>query len=68
MFLSIKDKEVKPEMRKIVLLMRGKELLKEVKKKQDTQFVVVRKPRIVLASTRIDVFTRGDLGVAGRVC
>jgi hypothetical protein len=54
MLLSIKDKEVKPEMRSTVLLMSGKELLKEVKKKEDTQFVVVRKPRIVLASTRID--------------
>jgi hypothetical protein len=37
-----------------VLLMSGKELLKEVKKKEDTQFIVVRKPKIVLTSTRID--------------
>jgi hypothetical protein len=36
-----------------VLLMSGKELLNEVKKKEDTQFIVVRKPRIVLTSTRI---------------
>jgi hypothetical protein len=34
--------------------MSGKELLKEVKKKEDTQFIVVRKPRIVLNNTRID--------------
>jgi hypothetical protein len=54
MLLSIKDKEVKTEMRNIVLLMSGKELLNEVKKKEDTQFIVVRKPIIVLTSTRID--------------
>jgi hypothetical protein len=54
MLLPIKDKEVKTEMRNIVLLMSGKELLDEVKKKEDTQFIVVRKPKIVLTSTRID--------------
>jgi hypothetical protein len=54
MLLSIKDKEVKPEMNNTVLLMSGKELLKEFKKKEDTQFIVVRKPIIVLNSTRID--------------
>jgi hypothetical protein len=35
MLLPIKDKEVKPEVSNIVLLMSGKELLKEVKKKED---------------------------------
>jgi hypothetical protein len=54
MLLPIKDKEVKPEMNTTILLMSGKELLKEVKKKEDTQFIVVRKPRIVLNNTRID--------------
>jgi hypothetical protein len=54
MLLLIKDKEVKPELRNTVLLMSGKELLNEVKKKKDTQFIVVRKPRIVLTSTRVD--------------
>jgi hypothetical protein len=54
MLFSIKDKEVKPELSNTVLLMSGKELLKEVKKKEDTQFIVVRKPRIVLTSTRVD--------------
>ena len=54
MLLPIKDKEVKPEVNNIVLLMSGNELLKEVKKKEDTQFIVVRKPKIVLTSTRID--------------
>jgi hypothetical protein len=36
MLLSIKDKEVKIEMSNTVLLMSGKELLDEVKKKEDT--------------------------------
>jgi hypothetical protein len=54
MLLPIKDKEVKLEMSNIVLLMSGKELLKEVNKKEDTQFIIVRKPKIVLTSTRVD--------------
>jgi hypothetical protein len=54
MLLSIKNQEVKTEMSNIVLLMSGKELLKEVKKKEDTQFIVVRKPKFFLTSTRID--------------
>jgi hypothetical protein len=36
MLLPIKDKEMKPEVRNTILLMSGKELLKEVKKKEDT--------------------------------
>jgi hypothetical protein len=36
MLLPIKDKEVKSEVRNTILLMSGKELLKEVKKKEDT--------------------------------
>jgi hypothetical protein len=54
MLLPIKDKEVKLEVSNTVLLMSGKELLNEVKKKEDPQFIVVRKPRIVLTSTRVD--------------
>jgi hypothetical protein len=54
MLLSIKDKEVKPEVSNTVLLMSGKELLMELKKKEDPQFFVVRKSRIVLTSTRVD--------------
>jgi hypothetical protein len=34
--------------------MSGKELLTEMEKKEDPQFFVVRKPRIVLTSTRVD--------------
>jgi hypothetical protein len=54
MLCPIEDKEVKPEVNNTVLLMSGKELLTEVKKKEDPQFFVVRKPRIVLTSTRVD--------------
>jgi hypothetical protein len=54
MLLPIKDKEVKLEVSSTVLLMSGKELLTEVKKKEDPQFFVVRKSRIVLTSTRVD--------------
>jgi hypothetical protein len=53
MLLPIKDKEVKLEVRNTVLLMSGKELLTEVKKKEEPQFIVVRKPKIVLTSTRV---------------
>jgi hypothetical protein len=54
MLLPIKDKEVKTEMRNTILLMSGKDLLDEVKKDEEMQFVVVRKPRVILTSTKID--------------
>jgi hypothetical protein len=54
MLLQIKDKEVKMEVSNTVLLMSGKEIITEVKKKEDPQFIVVRKPKIVLTSTRVD--------------
>jgi hypothetical protein len=57
MLLPIKDKEVKPEVRNTILLMSGKELLIEVKKKEDQQFIVVRKPKIVLTNKRVDDLT-----------
>jgi hypothetical protein len=53
--LSIKDKEVNPEVDSTILPMSGKEFLSEMEKKEDPQFFVVRKPRIVLTSTRVDV-------------
>jgi hypothetical protein len=56
MFCSIEDKEVNPEVNNRVLLVSGKELLTEVKKKEDPQFFVVRKPKIILTSTRMDDF------------
>jgi hypothetical protein len=37
-----------------ILLMSGKELLTEMEKKEDPQFFVVKKLRIVLTSTRVD--------------
>jgi hypothetical protein len=49
-----KDEEVKPEVRNTILLMSGKEILTEMEKKEDPQFFVVRKLRIVLTSTRVD--------------
>jgi hypothetical protein len=52
--LPIKDKEVKLEVSKTILLMSGKELLTEMEKKEDPQLFVVRKPSIVLTSTRVD--------------
>jgi hypothetical protein len=52
--LSIKDKEVKLEVSNTILLMSGKEILTEMEKKEDPQFFVVRKPRIILTSTRVD--------------
>jgi hypothetical protein len=54
MLLPIKDNDVKLEVSNTVLLMSGKELLTEVKKKEDPQFFLVRKQRIVLTSTRVD--------------
>jgi hypothetical protein len=54
MLLLIKDKETKPELINTVLLMSGKELLTEVKKKEEPQFIVVGKPKIVLTSKRVD--------------
>jgi hypothetical protein len=52
--LPIKDKEVKPEVNNTILLMSRKELITEMEKKEDPQFFVVRKPKIVMTSTRVD--------------
>jgi hypothetical protein len=52
--LPMKDKEVKPEVSSTILLMSEKELLTELEKNEDPQFLVVRKPRVVLTSTRVD--------------
>jgi hypothetical protein len=56
MLCAIKDKEVKPEVSNIILLMSGKEILTEMEKKEDPQFFMVRKPRIFLTSKRLDDF------------
>ena len=54
MLLPIEEKKVKEETSNTIILMSGKELLDEVKKDQEMQFVVVRKPRVILTSTSID--------------
>jgi hypothetical protein len=54
MLHPFEGKEAKSEVSNIVLLMSGKEFLTEVKKKEDPQFFVVRKERIVLTRTRVD--------------
>jgi hypothetical protein len=54
MLLPIEEKKVKEESNTSILLMSGKELLKEVKKEQEMQFVVVRKPKVILTNTSID--------------
>jgi hypothetical protein len=58
MLLPIEDKKVKGEERNTILLMSGKELLDEVKKEEEMQFVVVRKPRVILTSTSMDDILR----------
>jgi hypothetical protein len=54
--LPIEEKKVKGKASTSILLMSGKELLKEVKKGQDMQFVMVRKPRVILTSNSMDDF------------
>jgi hypothetical protein len=54
MLLSIEEKKVKEEVSTSILLMSGKELLSEVKKEQEMQFVVVRKPKVSLTSTSME--------------
>jgi hypothetical protein len=56
MLLPIEENKVKEESITRILLMSRKELLKEVKKRQEMQFVVVRKPIVILTSTSIDDF------------
>jgi hypothetical protein len=54
MLLPIEEKKMKEEVSAIILLMSGKELLKEVKKEQEMHFVVIRKPRVILTSTSLE--------------
>jgi hypothetical protein len=51
MLLPMKNKEPKKEASSSILLMSGKEL---VKKEQEMQFVVVRKPRVILTNNSMD--------------
>jgi hypothetical protein len=52
--LPIEDKEQKKEVSSSILLMSGKELLKEVRKKKEMQFDVVRKPKVILMNTYVE--------------
>jgi hypothetical protein len=54
MLLPIDEKKVKDESNTSILLMSGKELLKEVKEEHEMQFIVVRKPKVILTSTSMD--------------
>ena len=54
MLLPIEEKKEKKEANIRILLMSGKELLKEVKKDQEMKFVVVRKKRFILPNTYVD--------------
>jgi hypothetical protein len=54
MLLPIEEKKAKEEASTNILLMSGKELLKEVKEEHEMQFVVVRKPKAILTSTSMD--------------
>ena len=54
MLLPIEDKKGKEEASNTILLMSGKEISDESKKGEEMQFVVVRKPRVILTSTSMD--------------
>ena len=58
MLLPIEDKEPREKASSSILLMSGKELLKEVKKEKEMRFLVVRKPRVILTSTSMDYFPK----------
>jgi CBS domain containing-hemolysin-like protein len=51
---SSNNEKVEAEASNTILLMSGKELLEEFKKEEEMQFVVVRKPIVILTSTSID--------------
>ena len=52
--LPLKDEEDKGAARNNVMLISGKELLQEVKKEKEMNFVVVGKPKVILTSTNLD--------------
>jgi hypothetical protein len=54
MLLPIEDKEQKREYSSSILLMSWKELLNEVKKEKEIQFVVERYPRVILTNTYVE--------------
>jgi hypothetical protein len=54
MLFPIKDEEKKRESSSSILIMSGKELLNQVKKEQEMQFSIVRKPRVILTNTTVE--------------
>jgi hypothetical protein len=54
--LPLKDESVKEEPGPSVLLMSGKELLQEVKKKEEVHFSLVGKPKVILTTTNWMIF------------
>jgi hypothetical protein len=56
MLFPIGEKKAKEESNTSILLMSGKELLREVKKGQEMQFIVVKKPRVIFTSNSMDDF------------
>jgi len=56
MLFPLKDKEVKDKASSSVLLMGGKELLKEVKKDQEMKLVVIGKMRDIVTNNSMNDF------------
>ena len=56
MLLPIEEKKAKVEGSASIILMSGNELLNEVKKEQEMQFAIIRKPRVILTSTSLEYF------------
>jgi hypothetical protein len=56
MLFPIEDKEQNLEVISRILLMSGKELLKEVKKEKEMKFIVVRKPRVIITNNSVEYF------------
>ena len=58
MLLPMEEKRVKDEANTSILLMSGKELLKEVKEEEEMQFSMVRKAKFILTSTSLNDLLR----------
>jgi hypothetical protein len=56
MLLPIQENKLKEKDITSILRMSRKELLKEVNEEQEMQFVVVRKPRVILTINSMDDF------------
>jgi len=53
----LKDESFKEEPGPSILIMSGKELLQEVKNKEEVHFSLVGKPKVILTATNMDDFT-----------